>query len=110
MLVSHVICCCESHVSTLHAAFLAGNSCDHWSSAAADASCCGAEADDRGSGEGGAGERGGGERGLSERGPDRMPEGARKQLAQGQTTAKADPEGKDGKDGQDQGVLGSLRV
>ena len=41
------------------------------------------------------------------RGPDRMPAGARKQLAQSQNTAKADPEGDDTKS---DGILGSLRV
>ena len=42
------------------------------------------------------------------RGPDRMPAGARKQLAQSQNTAKADPEAAD--DAKSDGILGSLRV
>ena len=37
-----------------------------------------------------------------------MPAGARKQLAQSQNTAKADPEGTD--DAKSDGILGSLRV
>lgn len=42
------------------------------------------------------------------RGPDRMPAGARKQLAQSQNTATADPA--DGDDAKSDGILGSLRV
>lgn len=42
------------------------------------------------------------------RGSDRLPADARKQLAQSQNTAKADPEGTD--DAKSDGILGSLRV
>ena len=43
------------------------------------------------------------------RGEDRAPAGARKQLAQSQNTAKADPRGTDD-DAKSDGILGTLRV